>query len=208
MPKKSTRSRSKPVRNTTRTISRIPNRISRSIPHTSITIRRFVDKGFVNSTSTLDFKGGYYFTLADITAYTNLTTMYDQYKFEMIHITFDPVVQLGSPASSYSYSDLFVAIDYDDANVPASVATLYAYDTVRRVTPCHRHKFSFTPKIALAAYNGAFTGYTSQKPMFLDCASSSIQHYGIKVGIPQNTNSYLMPWKFSAEYVVSFRRTH
>jgi hypothetical protein len=182
--------------------------IPRSIPHTTITVKRYVDKGIVNSTSVSDFKQGYYFTLADITTYTNLTALYDSYKFESIHFRIDPVCQLGFPAASYSYSDMFVAIDYDDANSPASVSTLYAYDTVKRVPPGQKFQFTFTPKIALAAYTGAFTGYTSQKASFLDCASSSIQHYGVKIGIWQNTNSNLFPWKISAEYVVTFRRTH
>jgi len=171
-------------------------------------VRRYVFKAQIAATASAEFLQGFSFALSDVTDYSRLTALYDQYRISRIIIHMVPMTSVPFPASIFSTSDLFVAVDFDDANSPASASALLAYDTVRHVSAGRAFNSSFTPHLALAAYNGAFTGYTSTAPTWLDCASASIQHYGVKVGATQSTSTNLTGWRFWAEYEIAFRKIH
>jgi len=53
---------------------------------------------------------------------------------------------------------------------------------------------TISPRPALAAYQGAFTGYTvPDKPMWCDSANPGVQHYGYKYAVENmvDTTQYI-----------------
>lgn len=147
--------------------------------------RRFVaSKVLLNGNDTLpNGAGGVSFQLSDLPSYSELTSLFDQYKIAGVAyrwcITKDPMV-----ISSKVYPRLVQVHDYDDAGVPATT-DLYQY------TNCNEYWFNETkqctpwryikPARASVEYEGPTnSSYSPKWSGFIDCLSNSAPHYGIK----------------------------
>jgi hypothetical protein len=119
-------------------------------------------------------------SLANYTAYTGL---FDSYKFEKIEWTFT----LRNTGTSGQFPVLVYYPDWDDTTVPTNLSAVASHPRAitKPFTPTNPTiKVCVEPKVALAAYNGLFTGYAQNSaPMWLDCASPNIAHYGLKWAI-------------------------
>lgn len=144
--------------------------------------------------------GSFSFTLGQLDISAALSTLYDQYRILGVDITFKPQYNVDQANTVNSFlGELLTVIDYDDATVPSSITTLRAYESVvvsNTMTKQHRR---FVPKMALAAYSGSlFNAFANQSGQWLDLASSSIPHYGIKwalTGSPStNITAYSVEW--------------
>lgn len=122
--------------------------------------------------------GSYSFTLSMLTDNASYTTIFDAWRILQVEVQFLPRSQLSTSTSS-----LLTVIDYDDANVLASIVAFYSYDTLQ-VSPAGVPTTRvFSPKIAVAAYNSAtFSGYTQSSP-WIDCASPNVPYYGLKYAL-------------------------
>jgi hypothetical protein len=154
----------------------------------------------------------YIFTLADCDDYTNYTQLFDQYRIDAVRFILRPTanaVGLVSPAT-VNVVPLYIAIDYDDANTPTSAAQIRAYDNCCILPPGESICRTFVPRMALDAYQGAFTGFANVAPQWIDANSSGVQHYGIKIWVPAGAASQttLQSWIVEREYFLSFRKTH
>jgi hypothetical protein len=60
----------------------------------------------------------------------------------------------------------------------------------------------------MAAYTGSFTGYVNMGPQWIDAASNTVQHYGIKMYIPGATaaQTLLQSWNITVEAFVRMRK--
>lgn len=180
-----------------------------------------------NPTSTVSFAGctsnnitsdpmfAMFFTLADMPQSSTFTALYDVYRINEINVTFTPTQypQTGLTSSSNMLnvpdSTLWYCVDVDDAGVVSPLSALQEYESVKHVTNTGKpFTIKIIPHVAQAAYGaGAFTSYSNTKSPWIDCASSAVQHYGLKFGMgcPIHATWGLPSFTIYVNYNVSFR---
>lgn len=153
----------------------------------------------------------YNFTLASVPNYTEFTSLFDQYRIVAIKITFRPRFNVAQVAGSSNdiYPNFVSVIDYDDSNVLSGIADYQQYQTYKITRFDKTHVRFFRPRMALAAYSGAFSSYANQSAQWIDAASTGVQHYGVKffieAGVVGQTN--LQAWSVEVAYFLEFRQT-
>jgi len=128
--------------------------------------------------------------------------MYDQYQIVAVDVMIVPTVTMGTPTSPAD-GWMTVTVDYDDVSTPTSLSELYQYDQAAQFSATENIRMTVRPRAALAAYSGAFTSYANLGNMWIDCGSSSVQHYGLKLGLP--ATSVAKSWYIFNEYTLAFR---
>jgi len=129
------------------------------------------------STSAATF-GSSYFTAGGVDQISSLTAVFDQYRIAEIEVWIRPTSFSASSAINSRFASV---IDYDDA------ANLSSYQSALDYTNCvdtflsDGHYRRFKPHIAVAAHSGSFTSYQNVEAPWIDCSSTSVQHYGIKL---------------------------
>lgn len=121
------------------------------------------------------------FKLSDF-ASSDVTALFDQYRFNAVEVKMIPRVTDRSPDTSIPPPYLFTAIDYDDA------AAITAISDILQYANCQSHPWDksfvrrFRPNVALAAYGGGvFSSYANKTLQWIDVASTGVEHYGFKV---------------------------
>lgn len=140
---------------------------------------RSYDGGLLAASTTTAVFGAYNFVLSAFAGSTDFTSLFDSYRFRQIEVSFVPTNPDLIAASLYS------VIDYDDSNVPASIAELLQYPSLQMTMSNQITKRVFQPRAAAAAYSGTFTSYAQTAAnQWFDCDSPNIQHYGVKYWLP------------------------
>jgi hypothetical protein len=120
---------------------------------------------------------GTFFALSSMNDASEYAAVFDQYRIMAVEITITPSSMIPAGLTGH----LMSSVDYDDvASIsPAlqaqksTVVLSNLQDTVVR---------SFTPRIALAAYSGAFSSYSvAPAQTWINTASPTVQHYGHKL---------------------------
>lgn len=136
---------------------------------------------------------------------------FDQYKIEAIRFVVTPQNNaIGLVTNSTTtLVPMYLVIDYDDSATLSSVAAAESYSNCLVLHPGESCERIFKPRIALGAYNGAFAGYANVTDMWIDAASTSVQHYGIKTIVPGVTaaQTTLQSWDVSIEYFIRYRKS-
>lgn len=137
---------------------------------------------------------------------------FDQYRIAAVRFNLIPqqnAIGLTTNAST-TVQPVFCVIDYDDDVALGSFGAAEAYSTCVMVPPGKSCSRTFCPHVAIAAYNGAFTGYANETALWIDCTSSNILHYGIKLYILAATalQSQLQLWNATVEYYIELRRSN
>jgi hypothetical protein len=131
---------------------------------------------FTTSTVSNTFAGTF-FALSSMNDASEYAAVFDQYRIMAVELTIMPSTQTVAGLTGH----LLSSVDYDDVAsiTPAlnaqksTVVISNLQDTVVR---------SFTPRIALAAYSGAFTAYSvGPSQSWINTASTTVQHYGHKL---------------------------
>jgi hypothetical protein len=164
----------------------------------------------IGQTATTESDGGFNFTLQQLDQYAQLIYVFDQYRFDAIEVTFRPqFTSNGMEAGTNIVVPLlYTVVDYDDSNA-IPITTLRQYDDCAQSlyeTQVRR----FTPHCATAMYQGSFAGYGNVASPWIDCSSSTVQHYGVKFGITAgNTGqTVLQNWAVTVRAKVSFKNLH
>lgn len=130
---------------------------------------------------------GYAAKLSDLPNYTEFTALFDMYKIHLVKTTviFDKNSASVSTASATNFiPNLIWVIDRDDATALGSLTEYEQYDDFKIRRLDKPVKIFWRPKVASAVYSGgAFTGYSSVGQRWIDCASPSTEHYGLKTGV-------------------------
>jgi hypothetical protein len=137
------------------------------------------------------------FQLGYLPSYTEFTALYDQYKIDAVDITILPSSVTSTPADQAS-GFVVLAVDYDDATTPANVDSLLQYGAAEVFPINSAIRMRLRPRMAVAAYSGAFTSYANTPSTWIDVASPSVQHYGLKFGSSATTTS--VKWQVFARY--------
>jgi hypothetical protein len=130
-----------------------------------------------------NFFGGYSFTSASIQQFSSFAAVFDQYRITMVEVWLyasNPQVPSGA---SVSRGELLSVVDYDDATALSSISALQEYQNCVQTPAYIGHYRKFKPHIATAAYSGTFASYANMTDQWIDCSSTGVQYYGLKVGL-------------------------
>ncbi len=136
--------------------------------------------GYMSSSTTLTTFNNVYFALSNFSNYSDFTTLFDQYRIMFAEIWLIPRSSYGS-TNTTNYGLLTSVIDYDDSANFTTVAQALAYTNQVTSPGNYVHYHKFLPRFDIAAYGGAFTSYATTEQQWIDCGSSGVQHYGVKI---------------------------
>jgi hypothetical protein len=176
----------------------------------SLTIQQIVNLGSFTTSATpgTEVDMQYYFYLNQLTGVTSLVGAWDQYKFEQVTLNFQPVFsqQSFTSASGGVIGNFATVIDYDDV-ASTNYATLLAYETCLHTPAYFPHSRTLRPRVASALYSGStFSGYGNLSSPWIDTASGSVQHYGIKAALTNNNSTVAVSiYYIIGTYTITFR---
>jgi len=154
----------------------------------------------------------YNFNLTDLDNYTSFTNLFDQWRIDAVVFRVIPMQNaLGlTTNSTTTLSRLYTVIDYDDATAIGLESTMRGNESCMLVPPGEGCSRTFRPRMALAAYQGAFTGYMNAQSTWIDSNTPAVQHYGLKLLVTagQVGQTQLQSWTIERDYHVSFRKVH
>jgi len=140
------------------------------------------------------------FTLGALPSSTDFTSLFDQYRIAQVTVRFIPLAGVGTGSNP-----LVTVIDYDDSTVPGAVSDLFQYDSVQFTQPGSTLERTLKPRVAIAAYSGAFTSFATADPdLWIDVASPNVQYYGLKFAIAAASGS-TANWSCLVEYIIQCR---
>jgi len=140
-------------------------------------------------------------TFDALPGYASLAACFDQYRIMQVVAFFEP----RNPSAALAVGGtISTALDYDDGSAPAA-NDLQQYDTDLDVPIGTYFERVFNPRIAYAAYgSGAFTSYANQRAGWIDVASPSVPHYGLKFFMTSGTSS-IPVYDVKATVLIQFR---
>ena len=149
------------------------------------------------------------FTLTDCPNAGLFTQLFDQYRINYIEVEFIPEFTSSelstNGATGVATGMLYGTVDGDDNAQPTSIDYLREYDICKETHVTKKSKFGFKPRLALAAYSGAFTSYANQQAGWIDCASNGVIHYGLKFGMPTQNALAIARFVVKLTYWMTFR---
>jgi len=156
---------------------------------------------FTTGTVTTSF-GGYFAALSSMGDASTYTAAFDQYRIMGMKLMITPTVDKTS-ANVYT-GHVHTCIDYDDVNsiTPAQALT-YANCIVSN--PGDTIIRTFKPHCAAAMYSGAFSSFGNVTSPWIDTASPSVQHYGLKIAV--NPTGTALAYDVIASIWFQFRNT-
>jgi len=150
-----------------------------------------------------------YFQLSNLDNYTTFQNMFDQYRIDAIRMTITSQNNAVGMVvnSTTTLVPLYCVLDYDNTSNLGSAAAARQYANCVVLEPGKSCVRTFQPRVATAAYSGAFTSFANQAPPWIDSASPSVQHYGVKIFVPgvAAAQTSLQSWDVTYEYYVSFK---
>lgn len=156
------------------------------------------------------------FQLSDLPNYTNLTSVWDEYRITNVRYIFYPVTETalidgitaGLTVSVLAPPSLITAADFTDAVVPTESVLLNHEDLVFRGPMSHLITFDVKPVVLGALFQGAFTGYGREDNQWIEANSQSVSHYGMKYGVHRGSNpsSVPFPYQIYCTYTLQFRK--
>lgn len=146
---------------------------------------RTITGPIVSASNTVPTFGSFRITLDTLPNYSEFTTLFDAYRILQTTVTFFPTSSMSSGALN---SILYTVIDYDDDNVPTSVAELAQYPSLQTSVPGAIVERTFNPVAAQPAYSGTFSSYARMsRRTFVDANSPGVIYYGLKWGLTTNS---------------------
>jgi len=141
-----------------------------------------------------------YFTGSSLGQFTSLAAVFDQYKIEMIECWLTPRMTAAN-GIALNFGVLHSVIDYDDATALTSIASALDYENCVFSSGDAGHYRRFVPHVAYATYSGGFTSYGNVASPWIDAASSTVQHYGLKTAWTVCDSAYIYDAQFRLHMV-------
>lgn len=177
----------------------------RSDPIYTVT-KRVVAYGLANSSASVETFTANGITLNGFNGYSSLVAAFDQYRFETCEFEFLPRLTVNDGV--VANAGVFVSVvDYDDITNLTSTNQALSYPNAQLWTgdPGKRNllRHRFVPRIAMAAYQGAFSGYANLAQQWCDTGTPGIAHYGVKSAWSVTSTALTMDMVVTA--TISFR---
>lgn len=138
------------------------------------------------------------FQLSSCLDFADLTALFDRYKIVGVALKIQYLQNASFIPGVANLPTLHYAFDGDDATTPGTALLVLAkgYCKTRTLNANRPLSVYVKPRITKEVYNSPLsTGYTSEKACYLDCASDSVPHFGLKmwlsdwVGGAENNNA-------------------
>jgi len=169
------------------------------------TFKRYYPSVTQTTDGSTELFAGYYHTLNGLDGYAEFTALFDQYRIVEIGVHATPGMNTETLAAGGSgfNAQLLTYVDFDDASPPASQGEMLQRQNLQSWMWSKPFSFRYRPRVATAAYSGAFTSYANSSP-WLDVASPAVQYYGWKLGITPGVGQ-IYAVNFLTYAVVEFR---
>lgn len=116
---------------------------------------------------------------------SEFTNLYDKYKIISAKFQVVPIFNVNSMQTNEQLVPVLYVHDYDDSGPLSSDAEYYQFSNFKQRRAGTVFNIMLYPKVATTVYNTALTsGYATQRPMWLDCDSPNVPHYGLKIKFP------------------------
>jgi len=171
--------------------------------------RAISDSGTLVQSTLADAAISLFFTLSATPGSSDFIACFDQYRLRAVSVEFMPMITSTMAASTAVYLPrLYTCIDYDDAGTLTRSA-IQQYDTCVVSPPGTGVVRTLVPRMAVAAYSGSFTSYANVSDMWLDAASPSVQHFGVKAVLESGPSgqTILQTYLITATSFWEFRAT-
>jgi len=184
------------------------------------TYRQYVDSSQLNFAGMASLAGffngqGHQFTIGMLPQINTFAALYDQYRIAKIEFRIIPRaisnVPLGGDEGAVSAgvkARIIYAIDYDDANLPTTYNQLREYGNAKTMDLQfgRSRTIIWTPTVSAEIFNSPVsTSYGSRRSPWLDIASTSVPHYGLKLGIEGTTINNQYTVDYEVRYLVQFK---
>lgn len=135
----------------------------------------------------------YRFALSACLNYTAYTAMWDQYMIQKVVVTWKPIRtqmvvtqnEAVAPATFTNIPSVVYARDHDDLSPVTFADTKVRYGAVEKLAT-RGHAMKIYPATLSEVYKSAIsTGYAPKFKTWLDCADSTIPHYGVRLAMEQ-----------------------
>jgi len=138
------------------------------------------------------------FTVNQLTNASAYLAVFDKYRIRQVECWMESELPTGAGSLP-----LYTAVDLDDAVAPTSVTNVADKQGAVVGNSAAGHYHRWMPNMALAAYSGAFTSFTSTPATWVDSASPNVQHYGLKIAAEVDTVQNT-PFSLTVRMVVEF----
>jgi len=186
-----------------------PMRTNASRPGNNLLVRdlvKWVDLGQLTSSSTSFVGYGFSFNFSMVSDYSAWSSVFDQYRLTRVDFRLEPLNLPALPTTLISSSFLWLAVDYDDASTPASVAAVSNYSNACYIRPGRSYGISFVPRLASSVQvSGGSSSPAGVTTGWIDSQYSTVNHYGIKIALTQATTTNLIAWYAYARLHFSLR---
>jgi hypothetical protein len=151
----------------------------------------------------------YAFSLSALGNASTYGALFDQYRIIAVAVTAYPDIIDVTVAPNVAYIPrLYSCIDYDDSSTAGlTISAIQQYDSCVVSPAATSITRVVEPHVALAAYSGAFTSFANVSREWIDVASTGVQHYGVKFGIPGGIagQTILQSYVVEAVFIIQFR---
>ena len=134
--------------------------------------------------------------LVDLPGVSSYSGMFDQYRIVEMELFVYPSrragVCIGVPIANVLPPSVLIAADYDDQNTPALFTDLLQYQNSIMADPYCPVHYKVTPRAHIASATGGT--FPSTPGTWIDIASQSESHYGIKIGVTGGAYSQTDLW--------------
>lgn len=131
--------------------------------------------------------------------------VFDQYRIVAAEVLLTPRITQANQVSPYPAGYLYTVLDYDDSAALTSVQAAQNYSSCIVTPVTEPVRRCIKPRIAMAAYSGAFTSFANVADQWIDAASTGVIHYGIKCAMDVGTASALVTYDLEQTVVFQFR---
>jgi hypothetical protein len=136
---------------------------------------------------------------------------WDQYKILAVRYTIAPdnnAIGLVTNSTT-TLPTLINVLDFDDSSALSSFVAAEGYSNAVLLAPGESCERVFKPRMAISAYSSSFGAFANVADLWIDCVSNTVQHYGVKIFVPQTTaaQTLLPSWKCTSEYWIAFRKS-
>jgi len=154
---------------------------------------------------------GFSFQLSDTPGYTELTALFDLYKITLVEVIWECTsVSANVSGNTSCYPTLLAYPDADDATAPTSLSVVDQVQRMERLqfsATRNQFKRSIVPRVTNSTNTtGGTNNYAvSMASPFLDCASPSVIHYGVKFWLKNYNTSFDNAVNLSLRYHITTR---
>ena len=156
---------------------------------------------FTTSTVSPAF-GSNSFALSDFVNSTQYTGCFDQYRLEEFEVWIEPNVSQSTAIANVG--TITTAVDVDDVSTPTTFSSVAGKQNSLQSSALDGQYHRWIPHVAEALYSGAFTSYGNIGPVWIDCASPSVAHYGLKYAA--GVTSVAISYQITVKAKMSFRQ--